>query len=410
MNPKYYYLAVGIAALFLIATFSNTQINGIKNLASVFFVDSVTAEELKKNFNEARNGRDTVKILIVPGHDDKRGGTEFSGTKEWELTIAMAEMLTELLRQKDEFEVYITRNNIGYDNDIQAYIENDSESIRRFREEHKDTMDKLIRSGLIDTRNGVEHNSAPDSTALRLYGINKWANENDIDIVLHIHFNDHPGRTYNRAGEYSGITIYIPERQFSNSTASKMLAETVWERLTAYFAPSDMPGEAAGIVEDQDLIAVGAYNTLDPAVLLVEYGYIYEPQFANQEIRALALKELALQTYLGILDFFGATKLTEGNIYNTSTLPYLWDNDLKEGVRASKDVYALQTALAFQFFYPPPTKSKNDCPINGNFGQCTGHAVMEFQKRYGIKPASGFVGPLTRSKLNELYTIEARKH
>ncbi len=271
-------------------------------------------------------------------------------------------------------------------------------------------MDSLVQSGLVDIRKGIERNNAPSATAIRLYGINKWANENNIDIVVHLHFNDHPGRKYNQRGEYSGVTIYIPEKQFSNAKASKALAETVFKRLTTYSARSNMPLEREGVVEDQELIAIGAYNTLDPAVLLIEYGYIYETQFINPKTRTLAIEESALQTYLGILDFFGIKELEKENIYNTAALPYLWDNNLKKGTRGSKDVFALQTALAFQFFYPPAQKSKNDCPVNGNFGPCTARAVIDFQKKYDIEPASGFVGPLTRSKLNEFYstTLEIR--
>jgi len=40
-------------------------------------------------------------------------------------------------------------------------------------------------------------------------------------------------------------------------------------------AVSNISGENRGIIEDQKLIAIGAYNTLDPAVLFMEYGYIH---------------------------------------------------------------------------------------------------------------------------------------
>src|SRR3989344_5472068 len=39
--------------------------------------------------------------------------------------------------------------------------------------------------------------------------------------------------------------------------------------------------------------------------------------------------------------------------------------------------------------------------VSGTFGTLTEAAVKRFQAKYGI-PATGFVGPLTRSKLNTL--------
>lgn len=396
------FLVITLALVLLGAIYAiDIRSGGIKNLAGVFFVDSITEEELKEDYDVAQNSHKKIKILIVPGHDDELGGTSFREMKEWELNVEMAEILTTLLRQEDEFDVILTRNRNEFNQNIQTYIEENRDSIEKFREEHKNKMDSLITSGLIDAKRGIEHNKAPSRTAIRLYGINKWANEHDIDIVLHIHFNDYPRASHRWAGKYSGSTIYIPEGQFSNAKTSATLAKKVFEQITNYSAPSDMPQERAGIIEDQELIAVGAYNTLDSAVLLLEYGYIYEPQFINKEVRTLALEELALQTYTGILNFF---EKNNTSIYNTATLPYLWNENLKKGMKGSKDVFALQTALAFQFIYPPKTKSKNDCPINGNFGHCTAKAVVDFQKKYNIEPSSGFVGPMTRAKLNELYS------
>jgi peptidoglycan hydrolase-like protein with peptidoglycan-binding domain len=43
----------------------------------------------------------------------------------------------------------------------------------------------------------------------------------------------------------------------------------------------------------------------------------------------------------------------------------------------------------------------NRCPLSGSFGNCTLQAVKAFQAKYGIIPNSGFVGEITRDKLNE---------
>ncbi|HTK33151.1 MAG TPA: hypothetical protein VL335_01225 [Candidatus Paceibacterota bacterium] len=65
----------------------------------------------------------------------------------------------------------------------------------------------------------------------------------------------------------------------------------------------------------------------------------------------------------------------------------------------SKDVNDLQTALIAQGF------SINDYERGqwANFGASTLVAAIKFQDKYGITPDAGYVGPLTRAKLNSLY-------
>ncbi len=394
---------VGLMSLFLISNYSDISLSGVKNLASVFFVNSTTSKQLINDYAQAKKTNKKINILIMPGHDIGKGGTEFRGLKERDLNIKMAEILTNLFRKNKEFNVILTRNEDRYNPEIQTYLKKNRKSIQGFIRKHKETMGGLVKSGLVDMRKGVEHNSAPSDTVMRLYGINKWANDNSIDLVIHVHFNDYPGRRHSRAGKYSGFTIYVPERQFSNAEASKDVSNKVFKQLNTYFASSDLPIENAGVVEDQELIATGSFNTLDPAVFLIEYGYLYEPQFMNPNTRITALREMAEQTYLGVVGFFKDKGTARPDIEDTATLPYLWNKNLKRGVRGNRDVYALQVALSVKSFYPPLFKSKNDCPINGNFGPCTQRAVIDFQKKYDIKPASGFVGPITRIELNKLF-------
>lgn len=408
MMRKSSYISVVIISLMLLIVAGallnkSIYLSSVKNLlASVFFVSSTSTENLLYNFTEAKKDNGKIKILIVPGHDEGVGGTQFRNTRERDLNIKIATTLTKLLRQRKEFDVHLTRNKTQYHTDIQEYITDNREGIESFFKKHKKVMRALVQSGLVDIKKIVEHTKAPSDTVLRLYGINKWANENDVDMVLHLHLNDYPGRKYGTIGKYSGIAIYVPERQFSNSKASIEIAENVMTRLATYSASSDMPLESTGIIEDQELIAIGAFNTLDPAVLLIEYGYIYETQFIDEKIQPLAIKELATQTYIGILDFFNGQKRYSTSTSN-ATLPYTWNKNLRKSERADKDIFALQIALTEESVYPPKEKTKNDCPINGTFGPCTLKSVIEFQKKYNIKPYSGFVGPITRNKLNELF-------
>jgi len=68
--------------------------------------------------------------------------------------------------------------------------------------------------------------------------------------------------------------------------------------------------------------------------------------------------------------------------------------NLRFGMRNDADVRALQTILTREGAYTEE--------ITGNFLAITRVAVIAFQKKYGIDPQSGFVGPLTRAKLREL--------
>src|SRR6185436_8364106 len=136
---------------------------------------------------------------------------------------------------------------------------------------------RLLGNGTVSkVKDGVIHNSAPPNVALRLFGINKWVNENKVDLAIHVHFNDYPRRNRSIAGEYSGFSIYVPEKQYVNSTTTLAIADSVFNRLDKYNPVSDFPKEDDGIVEEQELIAIGANDTLSAPSMLIEYGYIYE--------------------------------------------------------------------------------------------------------------------------------------
>ena len=70
--------------------------------------------------------------------------------------------------------------------------------------------------------------------------------------------------------------------------------------------------------------------------------------------------------------------------------------NLSKGI-TGEDVKVLQDCLKWLGCMDP----KINC--TGRFGPLTKQAVMAFQARYSIKPVAGFVGPITRSKLNELF-------
>ena len=386
------------------------NITNFKNFfAGIFFVASTSEKHLKDKYAEAENGGEPVKILVVPGHEKASVGAQFKNVKETDLTAELGEYLAEFFGKNKEFELILSRTKDGYSSEFSSYFEKERSSIEDFMKTYRLYMKTAVDGGLVNRNQIVEHNDASPNGAIKLYGINKWANENNVDLVIHIHFNDHPGHPVNQPGKYSGFAIYVPEKQYSNSLASMAIAQKIFDRLNAYNAPSNMPLESSGVVEEQELIAVGSNNSLNPAGMLIEYDYIYEPQFLYPETRKATLKELAFQTYSGIKDFFdGSTTLTTGNstdaakFSETTLLPHQWNSNLEEGFVGNADVLSLQASLASEGDYPPPGFTKNNCPVTGSFKKCTVAAVKKFQKKYGIEP-TGYVGPQTRKILNEKY-------
>lgn len=104
--------------------------------------------------------------------------------------------------------------------------------------------------------------------------------------------------------QYGGFALYIPETQYSNSKASRAVAEAIFAEFSSLYKKSNLPKEDAGIVPDQSLIAIGAYNTLDAASVLIEYAYIYETPLRTQSGRKEAIVRFAEATFRGVDGFF----------------------------------------------------------------------------------------------------------
>lgn len=398
------FLLFGAAAIVVLLSSNSLPRSYRRLLAGLMPVETITPEDLK-----AAYGARQFKILLVPGHDNEYSGTEFGGVREADLNKNLARELDSILKKDGHFRVSATRDfSTGeYAPIFASYFSNQEKEILSFRIRLVESVVGAFRRGQFKRTSGVGHNTAPNKVLQQLYGINKWANDNNIDVALHIHFNDHASRPAGRVGEYEGFTIYVPEKQFSSSRASKALAESIFNRLKNIFAVSTLPGESRGITEDQELIAVGANGSLDGVGLLIEYGYIYEPQFRSSEFQRDMMSELAYQTYIGIKKYFEPS----ANFSGTTLLPHTWTTPLKKGLRGSRDVLSLQFALHQNGVYPPPGKDLGECSITGNFGPCTEAAVSAFQEKYadeilhpaGLSQGTGSAGPATIGKLNELY-------
>ncbi len=92
----------------------------------------------------------------------------------------------------------------------------------------------------------------------------------------------------------------------------------------------------------------------------------------------------------------------------TSSTPSLISSDqLNETFGANKkdanprNIFILQRFLATSGFLDPKY-------ITGEFGPRTRQAVIDFQKANGIEPVTGFVGDLTKQKINEQITAKTQ--
>lgn len=296
---------MGIAGVYLTHTHIAKFIQKQEQAAAVFFKPGSSIADLQRKYDRAIKTKKTVRILLVPGHEPFYGGAEYRNLKERELALELSGHLAKLLEANRRYDTFASRNSNGWDPTILSYFADNWESIGVFAQKQKVEMAKHIGTGaLVKHDPAMIHNTAPSDVGLRLYGIHKWANENDIDLSIHIHFNDHPRKNVTSPGKYAGFTLYIPDPQYSNGRTARAVAERIFARLAQTHSPSNMPKEVPGIVESQDLIAVGSYNTSDAPSILIEYAYIYEAQLQDEATRSLVLQDMALQTYEGLQDFF----------------------------------------------------------------------------------------------------------
>lgn len=371
-----------------------------------FFLPSTlhasTVQDLLNRYASALKTGDKIRILIVPGHDNQYWGTQYRDIRESDLTLVLGEDLYSLLKNDPRFDVMITRTWQNYTPVFAAYFTDYRNDILQFINDKRTTTANQISNGTLKEVTSVPHNSVNQDVAVRLYGINKWANEHAVDLMIHIHFNDTPTRPANNPGPYKGVTVYIPESQYGNAAISRSFGKALYDVISPLYPPSTMPGEDAGLVEDQTLIALGASNTLtNTASTLIEYGYIYEPQLLDYDISNAVMGDMAYQTFLGIHNFFGDKTRYEGK-YATPLLPYTWKTPITQNAAYNSDVLALQAALRNQGLFPDKTKDPDTCRMTGIFNPCTKAALMAFQKKYGIDQ-TGTLGPITRKKLNSLF-------
>lgn len=412
-----HYIALYLAiTIFTVPWFATTYPEKTRQLVS--WIDSIgdqmaavivhnprTISGLQQKYaGVSKNGSTAkIRILLMPGHEPNYGGAEYREMKERDMNVDLTDQLATFLSANDRYQVIVARGKQEWNPIFDNYFKKEWDNIIEWQKSHREeSIRRIATSGPLPPPK-IYHNKAPDNVAYRLYGLTKWSNENEVDIAIHVHFNDYPGHQRSAPGEYTGFSIYSPEKQYANGTTTRAISETIFRRLAKYNPVSDLPGESDGIIEERELIAVGANDTADAASLLIEYGYIYEPQFVSSDMYKTAISDLAFQTYLGLEDFFnprGSSSLAA--VYDTLVLPYTWRSTISENANQVKDVYALQTALSADGVYPPKDKTKNDCPRTGKIGPCTKAAIKIFQEKYNIEENG--IGEKTIGELNRRYS------
>lgn len=247
-----------------------------------------------------------IKVLLVPGHDNEVWGTQYGNVKEAAMNLAVATRIYNILKKDERFNVYITRDKDGYTKEFSSYFKEHESDIISFKEDaQKETKNKISIWTFIE-KISPPHVTVKKSVSVILYGINKWANENSMDAVVHIHFNDYPRKTKWKIGKYSGFAIYMPDGQMENGFESGQLAANIYTQLNKKYKVSDYGQEVGGLIPDQKLIALGVSGTLDANArsVLVEYGYVYEKIFRKYKTRHNAYDDMATRTAKGIKNYF----------------------------------------------------------------------------------------------------------
>jgi N-acetylmuramoyl-L-alanine amidase len=389
LNP--YFLL--FAALLLAATYLlfATVAEGASNSVPLPTPETVT--QLQAKYAAAVSGGQKVKVLIVPGHEPDFGGTEFDSVKERDVNVAIANQLALELKQDPHLDVVVARDSESWNPILASYFTDEWQSIRDFIASKKLSASDTSYSNVLQ----ASHDTAPPDVATRLYGITKWADENGVDMAIHIHLNDGGDRNGTEAGNQSGFAVYVPDASFDNAPTSRVLGTAIANQLNQYNATSSLAIENLGVAGDQELIALGAFNTASYASVLVEYAYIYESKITSPTILPLVEKDFANSTYRGVERFFGRPIA----YYNTLALPHRFGVSPPFG-STTRDTYSLQIALHRIGLYPPSGELFYDCPVSGYMGQCTVDAIKAFQQKNSLEQ-TGALGPRTRAALNGIW-------
>mgnify|MGYP001587081250 CR=1 FL=1 len=246
----------------------------------------------------------TTRILVIPGHEPTSGGASFRDTHERDLALELSILIADELIHDGKFDAIISRDASLWLPELADHFVARKEDILSFKRRHQFWERFLYIIGLRPKGDrGDAHTEVSDETAIHLYGTNLWANENDIDLVLSVHFND-DFRKADQPGRSRGFTVFIPGDGLHNASTSLAIGRSLYAELKKVIPVTISDKVREGIFPSNSLIALGAYNTLDASSVLVEYGFVYEPQFQSERSRAYAFEVMAKATVAGILEHY----------------------------------------------------------------------------------------------------------
>jgi N-acetylmuramoyl-L-alanine amidase len=245
----------------------------------------------------------TFNVLIIPGHDVKSGGANYKNIYERDLAAEIGVRISAILNRDLHYNVIVARDTDRWNPILANYFQNENQQIINWKDECQANDKNLIASGQKKyVPDMADHSEVSSDMSVKLYGMNKWANENAIDLVLNLHFNDEQRPNMNAPGDLTGFAIFIPENQMKNSADTRPAAQDAFNELKKIEPP-----EINHLMEDQSLIALGASGTLNVPSMLIEYAYIYEKELRTDAERENALNKMAEQTALGVEDYIQTT-------------------------------------------------------------------------------------------------------
>jgi hypothetical protein len=192
-----------------------------------------------------------------------------------------------------------------------------------------------------------------------------------------------------------------------------LIASALAEAVVNYLYVDVDIDKVAQVLEQKKAVSLLIFAELDEYVgdpQILHPGLLYADATVKHEVTAVDYylhpslgKVLWVEDSWGVGNGLGGRRnFTEVFLEKRCILAdYLAAFDFEGGgaVKPSYDgtVMSLQKCLRYEGFFPA------DVDFTENFGPITRAGVVKFQLKYGISPALGNVGPITRAKLYQLY-------
>ena len=228
-------------------------------------------------------------VLLVAGHTQSSKGAVFGSVTEYDQNYSLMQATYEALSDMG-YRVTLSHRDDDYSYRFSSYFEQYKDLILDWRETQRAGYEDEYPLGVVT--NDTDHNTASTLATLQLYGINYWANQNDIDAVIHLHFNDYPGRVSGQVGKHTGFSLFTSLKTNDNFIESFRLAKEIEKNMLHHAERSTVTRESAGVLESE-LIAVGQANSLEAPAVLIESGFIYEDKFINPAKRNTVMGQYA---------------------------------------------------------------------------------------------------------------------